>query len=847
MGSNTATLETYGPHYWLDNGWDGSVVLGNGTHYPILVTMMCDVNPPQPPVPGCLEIINYLVSHYHVKPNGVHLAGLSEGAFTWSGMISFENTPGDEAGMKPVTSVVLLSGAATSTPGKWAIFGHWAKKYHGKAFLTVGYADAQVTNPPLLEQGMNDSVRGSAYFTYNNLGGGSHCCWNTEYDPNFHSWQSFSPYGTYVTTNTDSNSRGTYTQGSSIFQWMLRQGDTTLVGSTSTPAKSGTPVANAGADPTITLPVNSVALSGTGSETGGTIASYNWSYYSGPSTYTISNPNIANPVVSNLVAGTYIFKFTVTDVLGAIASALDTINVNPAVGTSAPTGTALVIPGTVQAESYASMSNVQVETTGDAGGGQDVGYIYQGSWMQYSVNVAAAGAYTVSFRVSSVDAGASFVLQDANGNTLTTIQVPVTGNYQTYTTVMSSPVTLAAGVQNLKIVSTAASHWNINWMQFASVAALAIPGTVQAESYASMSNVQAEATGDVGGGQDVGYIYQGSWMQYPVNVASAGAYTVSFRVSSVNAGASFVLQDGNGNTLTTIQVPVTGNYQTYTTVTASGTVTLAAGAQNLKIVSTSATNWNINWMQFTQAASAPAGYLAIPGTIQAVNYVSSVGVIPQATSDLGGGQNVGWIYQGDWMQYNVYVAAAGTYTASFRVATPNSGCSLAVRDGNGNTYASLAIPNTGGWQTYATVTVSVTLPAGAQSLRIVSTAPNLWNFHWMQFASAVTSAGNVQAAAVSGMGVELTDSAQTAGGPAGLQLWPNPATDHVTLTINNDYQGRYQVFVFGASGSIQRALSFEKNGQVSQELLSLGNLPPGVYFVRVQSTGMLWIGKILKL
>src|SRR6185437_7118988 len=241
MGSNTATLETYGPHYWLDNGWDGSVVLGNGTHYPILVTMMCDVNPPQPPVPGCLEIVNYLVSHYHVKPNGVHLAGLSEGAFTWSGMISFENKPGDEAGMKPVTSVVLLSGAATST-GNWAIFGHWAKKYHGKAFLTVGYADAQVTNPPLLEKSMNDSVRGSAYFTYNSVGGGSHCCWNTEYDPNLHSWQSFSPYGTYVSTNADSNSRGTYIQGSSIFQWMLRQGDTTLVGSTSTPVKSGAPV-----------------------------------------------------------------------------------------------------------------------------------------------------------------------------------------------------------------------------------------------------------------------------------------------------------------------------------------------------------------------------------------------------------------------------------------------------------------------------------------------------------------------------------------------------------------------------------------------------------------------------
>src|ERR1017187_10827676 len=36
MGSvNPGYLVVFGPHYWLLNGWDGSVVLGNGTHYPI--------------------------------------------------------------------------------------------------------------------------------------------------------------------------------------------------------------------------------------------------------------------------------------------------------------------------------------------------------------------------------------------------------------------------------------------------------------------------------------------------------------------------------------------------------------------------------------------------------------------------------------------------------------------------------------------------------------------------------------------------------------------------------------------------------------------------------------------
>ncbi len=338
MGHDTTKLYTYGPHYWLKNGWDGSVVLGNGTHYPILVTMICDVNPPQPPVPGNLEIVNYLIAHYHINPKAVHLGGLSEGAFTWSSMLSYEASPGDEAGMKPITSVTLLSGAATST-GNWTIFGHWAKKYHGRAFLTVGYADAQTPNPPQLEQAMNDSVKGSAYFTYNTLGGGSHCCWNSDYDPNQHNWQSFAPLGTYITTSTDTNSRGTYVTGWSIFQWMLRQGDTTLVGSGAPPPVTpGPPSANAGTAQTVTLPSNTVTLTGSGSETNGTIVSYAWTQTAGPAGATIAAAGQATTAVSGLTQGSYTYQLTVTDNSGVTATSTVQVTVNAASAPTGPTG-----------------------------------------------------------------------------------------------------------------------------------------------------------------------------------------------------------------------------------------------------------------------------------------------------------------------------------------------------------------------------------------------------------------------------------------------------------------------------------------------------------------------------
>lgn len=227
MNSNPASLVAWGPHYFLNQGsWDGSVKIGNGTHYPILITMTWDVSPPQPPVSGVAEVLSYLIRNYHINRKNVALTGLSEGSFTFCGVLGIDVIT--DSVQKMVTSIAMLSGAATNT-GNWAYFGHWAKKYNGKAFLTVGYGDAQITFPPLLAQNMNDSVPGSAYFTYNTIANGGHNLWNVDYDPTVTNWQATPPYGTYVTTNSQPNSSGTYKAPSSIFQWMLRQGDTTLV------------------------------------------------------------------------------------------------------------------------------------------------------------------------------------------------------------------------------------------------------------------------------------------------------------------------------------------------------------------------------------------------------------------------------------------------------------------------------------------------------------------------------------------------------------------------------------------------------------------------------------------
>jgi hypothetical protein len=86
------------------------------------------------------------------------------------------------------------------------------------------------------------------------------------------------------------------------------------------------PVANAGADINITLPANSTTLNGGASiDPDGSIVKYAWSKVSGPSTFTMADASSAATALTGLVAGTYVFRLTVTDNQGATAT--DDVNV----------------------------------------------------------------------------------------------------------------------------------------------------------------------------------------------------------------------------------------------------------------------------------------------------------------------------------------------------------------------------------------------------------------------------------------------------------------------------------------------------------------------------------------
>lgn len=89
------------------------------------------------------------------------------------------------------------------------------------------------------------------------------------------------------------------------------------------------PVANAGADTTIVLPVNTVILDGSGStDPDNNITSYVWTKISGPSSFNISNPNAAQTQVTQLVQGIYQFELKVSDAGGLFSKDTLQLTVN---------------------------------------------------------------------------------------------------------------------------------------------------------------------------------------------------------------------------------------------------------------------------------------------------------------------------------------------------------------------------------------------------------------------------------------------------------------------------------------------------------------------------------------
>jgi Secretion system C-terminal sorting domain/Phospholipase/Carboxylesterase len=257
---------------------------------------------------------------------------------------------------------------------------------------------------------------------------GGHSVWTKAFDPNH----------TYQTPN--------------VFEWMLgyTKGNPSAIPPpvTSPPPapKNAAPVAVVKSPLNIAYPVSYTRLDGVGSkDNDGYITWLEWTKVSGPASYTIDNTHSINAKLTNLVAGTYVFRLTLRDDGGATSTKDVTVVVTSSGQTKPPPSGTNKAPIAVVQSPVSITYPVNYARLNGVGSRDEDGYVAWFEWSKisgpsgYSIN----NTHEINARVDNLVAGTyvfRLSLKD-NKNALTTkdLTIVVKGKGQTATPPVKTP------------------------------------------------------------------------------------------------------------------------------------------------------------------------------------------------------------------------------------------------------------------------------------------------------------------------------------------------------------------------------------------------------------------------
>jgi hypothetical protein len=206
--------------------------------------------------------------------------------------------------------------------------------------------------------------------------------------------------------------------------------------------------------------------------------------------------------------------------------------------------------------------------------------------------------------------------------------------------------------------------------------------------------------------------------------------------------------------------------------------------------------------------------------IQAESYTTMAGVQLENTTDVGGGQNVGWIDVGDWMAYaNINFPSSGSYKVEYRVAGNGGQISLDLNAG-AIQLGGMNVPATGSWQNWTTISHTVNVNAGTYSLGIYAVAGG-WNLNWIKITKVTTARMGFDEDA----SFSFSSTSEFA-----LSAYPIPSNDFITVDIPSGVKN-CKVKIMDLAGN---ALS---ETQLNGNTLDISELKAGTYILWIEHDG----------
>ncbi|MDW7691547.1 carbohydrate-binding protein [Flammeovirgaceae bacterium SG7u.111] len=223
-------------------------------------------------------------------------------------------------------------------------------------------------------------------------------------------------------------------------------------------------------------------------------------------------------------------------------------------------------------------------------------------------------------------------------------------------------------------------------------------------------------------------------------------------------------------------------------------------------------------------------HFEIPGKIEAESFYINQGLEIEETSDIGGGQNIGYTSAGDYLDYKIIVKDSGEYKIEARIACYSNGGQLEIQqlDTGGQIINSstLPIPVTGGWQNWQTVSASINLNKGIGTLRALILQPE-FNINWLNFSA-----------------IRIVNGTEDLDWEEQINIYPNPASTHVSIAIpKNLYHTNNQISIKDTTGK----LVYQKDNLTRNEVgkLQISPLPKGIYLVVLRMNTKSWKRKLL--
>jgi len=218
-----------------------------------------------------------------------------------------------------------------------------------------------------------------------------------------------------------------------------------------------------------------------------------------------------------------------------------------------------------------------------------------------------------------------------------------------------------------------------------------------------------------------------------------------------------------------------------------------------------------------------SGFNQLPGKIEAEDFTNMSGIQTENSNDIGGGFNVGWIDDGDWLEYQCNVQSAGEYFVNFRVASESSAGKI-IFLANEIEVFSRNIPITGGWQSWTTVSSISNFNKGDLTIKLLAEKGG-FNLNWFEL-------------------ITITDVKLDKNLPSNYSLYqnfPNPFNPSTIIKYSiplkeNSEASIVSLKVFDILGrEVETLVNEHKNaGNYEISFNSLA-LPSGIYFYKIAS------------